>query len=602
MLAGWRRRARPADPRARRRAARRAGRAGGAADRRRRRRSTSPRRPPASWLDRVAAHGLGARSAATIAVTDGGRRRWLRHGRARRLRPRPRPLRRRARATGIAGKVVPPDGLVGRHLAATASVDARHRLPAGVTPGDADRLVARRRAHRSRPRRRRRERRRDVAGATGGARPRGRPRLLAARAYGARRADLRRGRLRHRHDRLPGDADRPVVPPAGRRHDRAAHRQHRRQRRGHRVARASGSPATSCATPRGVPSNWRVAARARRRAASTQGVVGISGIDTRARHPAPARARRDAGRRSSRAPTPLSDGEQLADVVRAAPRWPAPTSPPRSPRRSRTSCPRSGSERFTVAALDLGIKAMTPRRPGRARHRGARAAGDRPPLGDVLATGRRRRVLLQRPGRPGGLRPARSRCCRRCCDARTARSSGSASATSCSAARSGSAPTSCGYGHRGINQPVLDRAPAGSRSPRTTTASPSTRRSTARRVADRLRPGRGQPRRPQRRRRRGPALPRPAGVLGAVPPGGGRRPARRRLPVRPVHVILMRSSEGGQLMPKRDDITHRPGHRLRADRHRPGRASSTTPARRPAGCCAPRACGSSSSTATRRRS
>ena len=36
-----------------------------------------------------------------------------------------------------------------------------------------------------------------------------------------------------------------------------------------------------------------------------------------------------------------------------------------------------------------------------------------------------------------------------------------------------------GYGHRGINQPVQDRAPARSRSPRTTTASPSTRRSTA---------------------------------------------------------------------------------------------------------------------------
>ena len=34
------------------------------------------------------------------------------------------------------------------------------------------------------------------------------------------------------------------------------------------------------------------------------------------------------------------------------------------------------------------------------------------------------------------------------------------------------------YGHRGINQPVQDRPPARSRSPRTTTASPSTRRST----------------------------------------------------------------------------------------------------------------------------
>ena len=50
-----------------------------------------------------------------------------------------------------------------------------------------------------------------------------------------RRRDVRRGGLHHRHDRLPGDADRPVLPPPGRRADRAAHRQHRRQRRGRRV-------------------------------------------------------------------------------------------------------------------------------------------------------------------------------------------------------------------------------------------------------------------------------------------------------------------------------------------------------------------------------
>ena len=43
---------------------------------------------------------------------------------------------------------------------------------------------------------------------------------------------------------------------------------------------------------------------------------------------------------------------------------------------------------------------------------------------------------------------------------------------------------------------------------------------------------------------------------------------------------------GPGLMPRRDDIESRPGHRLRPDRHRPGRASSTTPAPRPAGCCA----------------
>ena len=88
-----------------------------------------------------------------------------------------------------------------------------------------------------------------------------------------------------------------------------------------------------------------------------------------------------------------------------------------------------------------------------------------------------------------------------------------------------------GYGHRGINQPVSDRAtgrveitahnhgfavdaPAGPR------------------LRHRVRPGRGQPRLPQRRRRRRTPLPGRASLLRAVPPGGGRRAARLGLPVR----------------------------------------------------------------------
>ena len=46
-------------------------------------------------------------------------------------------------------------------------------------------------------------------------RARGRPHL-PRRGLRRRRRDLRRGGLLHRHDRLPGDADRPVVPPPGR--------------------------------------------------------------------------------------------------------------------------------------------------------------------------------------------------------------------------------------------------------------------------------------------------------------------------------------------------------------------------------------------------
>ena len=91
--------------------------------------------------------------------------------------------------------------------------------------------------------------------AGGRARARGRPHASAARRYGARRRDVRRGGVLHRHDRLPGDADRPVATTGQVVvHDRAAHRQHRRQRRGRRVPAGSGSPATSCATPARVAS------------------------------------------------------------------------------------------------------------------------------------------------------------------------------------------------------------------------------------------------------------------------------------------------------------------------------------------------------------
>ena len=50
-----------------------------------------------------------------------------------------------------------------------------------------------------------------------------------------RRGDLRRGGLRHRDVGLPGDADRPELPPAGGGRHGAAHRQHRLERRGRRV-------------------------------------------------------------------------------------------------------------------------------------------------------------------------------------------------------------------------------------------------------------------------------------------------------------------------------------------------------------------------------
>ena len=164
--------------------------------------------------------------------------------------------------------------------------------------------------------------------------------------------------------------------------------------------------------------------------------------------------------------------------------------------------PAVGEKRFTVAALDLGIKAMTPHADGRARHRGARAAGHRDAR--RRARGRARRgVLLQRPRRPGGHRPARSSCCR----ARSSR--GLPYFGICFGNQLFGRALGLRHLQAEVRPPRHQPAgawtapPARSRSPPTTTASRSTRRSTAPTetpygAAD------GQPRLPQRRRRRGP--------------------------------------------------------------------------------------------------
>ena len=203
--------------------------------------------------------------------------------------------------------------------------------------------------------------------------------------------------------------------------------------------------------PARVPSSWR-SRRSLDDELRAQGVVGISGIDTRAltRHLRERGAMRvghllDRDRRRTR----CSDG------CAARRRWPAPSWPGRSPRRRLTSCRRARGEaahRRRPRPRHQGDDAPPD---GRAGHRGARAAGhgdDRRPPGHR----RRRAVLLQRPRRPGGdtsqveLLQARA-------GRRASPTSGSASATSCSAGRSGFGTFKLKYGHRGINQPVMDR-------------------------------------------------------------------------------------------------------------------------------------------------
>ena len=110
--------------------------------------------------------------------------------------------------------------------------------------------------------------------------------------------------------------------------------------------------------PARVPSNWRS-----QRSLDDELVAQGRGRRQRDRHacpdPAPARARRDAGRHLQH-----RDGRRQA--ARTGPREP-PDGRRRPGRRGLDASkayvvPAIGQKRFTVAALDLGIKAMTPRR------------------------------------------------------------------------------------------------------------------------------------------------------------------------------------------------------------------------------------------------
>jgi hypothetical protein len=89
------------------------------------------------------------------------------------------------------------------------------------------------------------------------------------------------------------------------------------------------------------------------------------------------------------------------------------------------------------------------------------------------------------------------------------------------------------FGHRGINQPVLDkqtgRVEITAHNHGFAVDAPLEGEIDS---PERLRPRRGEPHRPQRQRRGGPARPRHPRVQRAVPPRGRRRPARRQLPLR----------------------------------------------------------------------
>ena len=292
--------------------------------------------------------------------------------------------------------------------------------------------------------------------------------LFEGETYGADGRDLRRSRLLDRDDRLPGDAHRPVLPPPGGRDDRPAHRQHGHERRGPGVLADLGG---GLRRPRPGPAGVQLAlaALARRRAARPGRRRHL-----RHRHPRPdppaARARRDAGR-------------DLLDRGRPG----GAAGPGARVRPDGRRQPVGGGVHLRGLRRARGRGAALHGRGGRPRPQGQHPADDgRARDREPRAARRRRPSTTCWPSSPTGCSsptdpatrpppPRRSRCCR-------VRWSGgcptsaSASATSSSAARWASAPTSSPTATAGSTSRSWTAPPARSRSPPTTTASPSSGR------------------------------------------------------------------------------------------------------------------------------
>jgi carbamoyl-phosphate synthase small subunit len=109
--------------------------------------------------------------------------------------------------------------------------------------------------------------------------------------------------------------------------------------------------------PARVPSNWR-SRRTLDDELAAQGVVGISGIDTRAL----TRHLRERGAMRVGISTNGADVDSLLERVRAADRMEGADLAGQVSTSNPYVVPAIGDRRFTVAAVDLGIKSMTPHR------------------------------------------------------------------------------------------------------------------------------------------------------------------------------------------------------------------------------------------------
>lgn len=202
--------------------------------------------------------------------------------------------------------------------------------------------------------------------------------------------------------------------------------------------------------PARVPSNWR-SRRTLDDALRAQGVVGISGIDTRAltRH-----LRERGAMRAAISTRTLDSSELLAKVLEQPPMAGADLAGDVTTS-SVYVVPAHGEKRFTVAALDLGIKAMTP---ARMAERGVEVhvMPLSSSLDDVLAVEPDGVFMSNGPGDPATTSHPTELL--QALLERGVPFFGICFGNQVLGRALGLGTFKLKYGHRGINQPVLDRA------------------------------------------------------------------------------------------------------------------------------------------------
>jgi carbamoyl-phosphate synthase small subunit len=201
------------------------------------------------------------------------------------------------------------------------------------------------------------------------------------------------------------------------------------------------------------PSNWR-STRSLDDELAAQGIVGISGVDTRAltRHLRERGAMR-AGIASAGPGAPRPDVAQLLATVLAAPKMAGADLAAEVSTRSPYRIPATREPEFTVAALDLGIKTMTPVRMSE-RGMDVEVLPETATIDDVLALSPDGIFVSNGPGDPAAMhRPVEL--LRAALDQRIP-VFGICFGNQLFGRALGLDTYKLVYGHRGINQPVAD--------------------------------------------------------------------------------------------------------------------------------------------------